>query len=252
MKQQMEKLQETVNNLKNDAFESPSIDKLATAWAKAKLEYRRVHVNRKGAFKNDYADLDQIIQAVDKALASNGLVFTQQPRWTNGQVILHTRLLHASGQWMECRTPIPSELPQGAKMVGGNYNTNYGTTLSYQRRYAAMSFLGISISQDPDDDDGAAEIEEGQRENIAKGVTTHTIPAEKDMSDYQFITDQQHDDLQFELKGYDELARSILKGYRINSLRELPGKDYTAIVHTIRKKKFAYQKALETQENKDQ
>jgi hypothetical protein len=92
-------------------------------------------------FKNTYASLAAIIEAIKEPLTRNGLTYVQFPSGVNG---LTTRLMHESGEWMEeTFTVTPSKNdPQGV-----------GSAITYQRRYALGAVLGIATE---DDDDGNA------------------------------------------------------------------------------------------------
>lgn len=95
-------------------------------------------------FRSKYADLAAVVEAIKKPLASNGLSYVQGFGWDDhGAVIVHTRLLHASGQWLETELrvrPVKDD-PQGV-----------GSAVSYGRRYALQSIVGLTA----DDDDGNA------------------------------------------------------------------------------------------------
>lgn len=93
-------------------------------------------------FKKKYADLSNILEAIQIPMAEAGLSFTQIPV---GQCSLVTVLMHGeSGEYVmgeyEMR-PVKDD-PQGR-----------GSTITYQRRYALQAFLGLNIE---DDDDGNA------------------------------------------------------------------------------------------------
>ena len=115
-----------------DRYSSDKIDLIATALAKAQGEYLTVYCNRENPyFKSNYADLDAILKAVRPALTKNGLSFIQQPRTDkDGSIMLHSILMHSSGQWIESRVRV---------VPPKNDAQSFGSTLSYQRRYAAMS-----------------------------------------------------------------------------------------------------------------
>ena len=94
-------------------------------------------------FRSKYADL-RPLEASGFLMASNGLSYVQGFGWDDhGAVIVHTRLLHASGQWLETELrvrPVKDD-PQGV-----------GSAVSYGRRYELQSIVGLTA----DDDDGNA------------------------------------------------------------------------------------------------
>lgn len=106
-----------------------------------------------------YATLDAIIETVRKPLTSNHLWFTQilKQDQQQGIFILDTRLMHASGQWLACQTPL---------IVEGATNQSFGSALTFMRRYALTSLLGIAAEEDDD-------------ANIADGNTVHQVQDRK-------------------------------------------------------------------------
>lgn len=94
-------------------------------------------------FKNTYADLTAVIDAIKPALNEAGIVFMQTPSPSeNGTLALTTRLVHAdTGEFMEDTgvCPLPKADPQG-----------YGSAMTYMRRYSLASICGLY----QDDDDG--------------------------------------------------------------------------------------------------
>jgi len=95
-------------------------------------------------FKNKYADLPAVIDAIKPALNEAGIAFMQTPSPSEpGTLALTTRLVHESGEWMEdtATLPLPKNDPQG-----------YGSAMTYARRYALAAMTGLY----QDDDDGNA------------------------------------------------------------------------------------------------
>ena len=94
-------------------------------------------------FRSKYASLPQIQEAIKEPLEKAGLVYSQFPDGQNG---LTSILIHAdSGEWIEATytmTPAKND-PQGQ-----------GSAITYQRRYALSSILGLTV--DEDDDGNAA------------------------------------------------------------------------------------------------
>lgn len=95
-------------------------------------------------FKNRYADLGSVIDAIKESLNLNGIAFIQTPTESQiGTLALTTRLIHKSGEWIEDTAicPLSKNDPQG-----------YGSALTYLRRYSLASITGLY----QDDDDGEA------------------------------------------------------------------------------------------------
>lgn len=124
---------------------SESIASLAAALAKAQSVIEGAIKDKANpAFRSRYADLAAVWDAIREPLTANGLSLIQMPDTGDlGEPVLVTRLLHASGEWLEgtyALNPVKTD-PQG-----------YGSAITYARRYAAMAVCGVA----PEDDDGNA------------------------------------------------------------------------------------------------
>ena len=127
---------------------SEQISELAAALAKAQGMMENAIMNRTNPhFKTKYADLAAVLNAARKPLSANGLAIVQ----TIGDGVLHTRLLHTSGQWIASEHPLPmSGRPQ-----------EIGSALTYARRYSLSALIGIAA----DEDDDATGAEKAHRAN---------------------------------------------------------------------------------------
>ena len=105
---------------------------------------RSVEVSTKGGGKYSfrYATLDKILDMARPVLAAEGLALFQ-PISTNekGGLVLVTRLLHRSGEWMETSIPLPTP---------GGDPQSFGSAVTYLRRYAVTALLGIASDEDDD------------------------------------------------------------------------------------------------------
>jgi len=143
---------------------SEQISELAAALAAAQGMMENAIMNRVNPhFKSKYADLAAIFDAARKPLSANGLAIVQ----TIGDGVLHTRLLHTSGQWIASEHPLP--------MTGRPQEI--GSALTYARRYSLSALIGIAA--DEDDDANAASRSNGkppefltdeQAEELAKAI----------------------------------------------------------------------------------
>lgn len=94
-------------------------------------------------FKSRYADLQDVFNAVDDALADNGLVVVQAVMCDGTRTWLETRLIHVeSGEDFRSDYPLQPGKTNDPQALGG--------ALTYARRYALMALLGIAA----EDDDG--------------------------------------------------------------------------------------------------
>lgn len=105
-----------------------------------------------------FANLAQVNRIIRPALAANGLSIIQEVTLHDGCVHVLTRLMHASGQWVEFG-PLSMQLE---KVAGGSMAQSTGSITTYARRYALCAAL--NIAQDADDteeemaDDGAGKL----------------------------------------------------------------------------------------------
>lgn len=93
-------------------------------------------------FKNRYISLDSLMDQILPVLNKHGIVLVQAPSVLNGEASLTTTLLHAStGEKIEDTMFLTLERdnPQGQ-----------GSAITYARRYALMSFLGLVADEDDD------------------------------------------------------------------------------------------------------
>lgn len=213
------------NTVKQSMYESEKIAELAKAFSKAQSEYNFVNYNRKNPhWQSQYADLHAILKGVRPALAANGLSFYQYTRISdgNGPTMLHTRILHSSGQWIETRSRlIPPK----------NDQQTYGSTLTYQKRYSAMTVLGVTASNDMTDDDAEIAME-GPRGITNKGPNTNYNPREQS---FDPITKEQLEEMNYELAEYPDIAENILEVMHLQTLSDLPKSKYRAAMEQIRK-----------------
>ncbi len=122
----------------NTADISAALAKAQGAMEAAKFDKTNPH------FKNRYASLAAVIDAIRKPLADNGLSYTQTQEIRDGGLVLVTALRHASGQWIASEYPLPmSAKPQ-----------ELGSALTYARRYSLSAIACIAADED-DDAEGA-------------------------------------------------------------------------------------------------
>ena len=98
-------------------------------------------------FKNRYADLESVWDAVRDALHKNDLAVLQLTDIdASGAPVLITRVIHTSGEHVEGRYPLVCKDPTDAQKLG--------SSMSYARRYSLSAMLGVI--QSDDDGNGAS------------------------------------------------------------------------------------------------
>lgn len=143
---------------------SETITELAAALAKASGSFppiprdctAKVRTKSGAEYSYNYADLDDILQAVRPHLSANGLflthdciVHTQVDECEDGKTVSYSVettaiLFHASGQFMESSPlKIPCDGTMSAAQLIGSGDT-------YGKRYTTQNILGLSTEQDDD------------------------------------------------------------------------------------------------------
>lgn len=121
---------------------SEQIADLTAALAKAQSEIEgAIKTSENPHFRNRYADLGAVWEAIRGPLTKHGLSVVQFPRACEMGVEVETTLFHTSGQFMSDTLALPV-LKRDAQ--------GFGSAITYARRYALMAVAGIA----PVDDDG--------------------------------------------------------------------------------------------------
>jgi len=139
------------------------LDALATALAAFQSTFKNPPKNKTNPFFNStYVDLADALDVVRKGLSEHGLSFIQLTSAGEDRVILHTRLLHVTGQWIEGTYPV-TKLAKAQEM---------GSALTYARRYALFALVGIAGE---DDDDGNVATHGDAKPNNAQSVAQKAV-----------------------------------------------------------------------------
>lgn len=147
---------------------SDQINELAAALSLAQAEMKNAKLNKQNPhFKSRYSDLAEIRDAVTPALTKNGLSIVQGTDTVDdGKLIVVTRLLHKSGQWIESRFPISHDKPQAM-----------GSAITYGRRYTLSAICNIAADED-DDGNAASNRPAPARQEAKQEPKPEPAPAE--------------------------------------------------------------------------
>lgn len=191
-------------------MQSEQINELAAALAKAQAAIKNATYNRVNPhFKNKYADLAACFDAVRKPLSDHGLSVTQTTEVREGGMVLVTRLMHTSGQWIRGEYPLPaSGRPQ-----------EIGSALTYAKRYSLSSIAGIAAD---DDDDAEAATERGHKRNG---------------NDRSAVTQEQAENLLAMVNEVGADPDKFCAYLKINSLLDLPAARYAEAVKALEAKR---------------
>lgn len=126
--------------------QSESLDQLGTALAKAQSEIEGAAKSAKNPhLRNKYADFLSVVEATRPALTANGLSVSQPLTSLGNGLAVRTILLHASGQYISSIMPIEVQEQKGINRMQA-----VGSAVSYARRYAYESIVGVARIEDDD------------------------------------------------------------------------------------------------------
>jgi hypothetical protein len=125
---------------------SESIKNLAVALSHAQAKMPKVKFDAVNPFlKNKYATLGAVIETAKPILAEFGFSIAQFPVSQAMQIGVTTILIHESGEFIEDTIYMTPEHGKGV-----NDAQSAGIVISYLRRYAYVSILGIFAEEDTD------------------------------------------------------------------------------------------------------
>lgn len=136
----------------------------------ARKEFKPVIKNAENPYySSKYADLQSLIEATEPALQKHGLVITQLPGgFSDGKFLSLTTIVYhtPSGQSIQTTQEVPAyksgkDSKDGVMRIDAQ---SYGSALSYARRYAYQSILGLVA----EDDDGNGTVEREEEEAAPK------------------------------------------------------------------------------------
>lgn len=168
-----------------DGVVNEPISELVKALINAQMEFAPLEKSATNPhFKNKFVPLHEVVQSVLPILNNNGLALSQFPTTTpDGSPGLTTMLLHESGQFLEHTMPLLSAKndPQGQ-----------GSAITYARRYAMMSVLGLVGDED---DDGHAANKPAklspldEAKNKLRAAITDAKLSKDDAAQYAWVKD---------------------------------------------------------------
>ena|ERR1039457_823370 len=154
-------------------MQSPEINELATALAKAQGEFGAIPKGEINPFfKSKYAGLPDVVLNASPILSKNGLAISQFiAQNETGEDILTTYLLHSSGQFIvhSMRLYLNKLDSQGM-----------GSATTYARRYSYMSVLGLVADVDDEAEKTVREpgeyVSNRKVTRLESGTPRETVP----------------------------------------------------------------------------
>jgi hypothetical protein len=135
---------------------SECIVELASALAAAQGSLENAQKDGK-SHHGKYPTLTSVFDAMRQPFSQNGLSIIQGASFQDSKVVITTRILHKSGQWIESDLPIKPNKEDAHSI---------GSAITYARRYAASPMLGI-VSEEDDDGKEAMRSKTLDEENQA-------------------------------------------------------------------------------------
>lgn len=188
---------------------SEKCDAVVGAFIKAQSSLKKAAKDTDNPFfKSKYADLNAVWAACQDALSENELAAIQDVQTTADGVTVSTRIVHSSGQWIECG---PLTVPLGQKRDA----QSVGSAITYGRRYGLSATLGVVADED---DDGN------------KATKDAPNPNEK-------ITDAQVKELTALIDETGTDVPAFCQHFGWNSIKDIPAAHFSKAKHALETKK---------------
>ena len=171
---------------------------IAAAIITARAKFPPIYKNKSNShYKNKYASLDSIIDAITPALCEAGVLLIQPTIIRDGVTILSTQLIHgATGEMISSELVIPTQSdPQ-----------KLGAALTYYRRFSICSLLSIAAD---DDDDGDSAVSNVKPKSISAPPAPTPLALSESASEYQSAVKRAFAELGWSPDRKAEWAKSI-------------------------------------------
>ncbi len=164
-------------------------------------------------FKSKYADLTADWNACKDVLKEHKLAVIQtfSPENKEGTVLVTTRLIHQSGEWIEGELPMPHR---------DNNPQAVGSAITYARRYSLSAMLGIVTEED---DDGNSAAQEQYSKTIPK-------ESENPKALYKKLLDKIEDESPLDPDAFLEGLRKQSEKIKAKTLLELQEKQVSYVL----------------------
>ena len=150
-------------------------------------------------FKSKYATLDAIQEHIRKPLQNNGLVVTQANEVKEGNAYVVSTVWHVeSGEFLESEFPVVVTKPTAQE---------YGSAVSYAKRYSLSGLLNLTI-QDEDDDGNKATF--GSEVSVKADARPNKVSVKTD--DLPWLNEGH--------EAWDKVKSSLKNGFTIADVRK--------------------------------
>lgn len=165
-----------VDSLSPSFSHSEGLVELSAALCAAQGKMPRVAFDATNPFlHNKYASLGAVIEASRPILSENGLAICQLPFSQNGAIGVESVLMHKSGEWISqsLSLDLGDEKGKSRAQVAGSI-------ITYLRRYAWASILGLYADEDTDGHDQGSKTPANKP--TSKPASTKTSPKPEGVS----------------------------------------------------------------------
>jgi len=206
---------------------SDSIDQLAPALSKLQAAVKTVMPNRINEYsKCTYADLVVILEEARPLFDEFGFSVVPVEDDYDGIKYLRTMLIHSSGQYISSLVEMIIQDTEKNKRL--TPIQAYGSALSYHKRYSIANMLGITVSKDPNDDDGQPGGTQGQTQANKNNKDDMNTPKKEiflSEGEIKFINDR--------VRGYEDVKKKLLTTLRKPSLDKCNKSMFDIIVEFV-------------------
>jgi len=130
---------------------SSKIDELIKSIVEFKKNLPELKTDKAAGGRYKYQSLPALLNAISPALAKHGLSCIQPVHTIGDKTYVVTMILHTSGQHLRSVTAVPEKYTMIGKLVNTNENLQaMGGALTYTKRHALKSILGIDADDDND------------------------------------------------------------------------------------------------------
>ncbi len=232
----------------SQVFPVPSFAKIAEALSKAQGEIVQPEKNKTVEVKDreglrvlytfDYADYNAIVQAVKGPLSKYGICFTHLIVFNSNDLVLLTRLIHSSGEFIESFYPLPRTTDP--KSIGG--------AITYGKRYCLSAITGCVADDDldaepsnvsdfkdrkpaPTPNPGASPVKPKTQAPKAEEPPVDNSPSASQVARLFAISSS---------RGWEkeQVRGFMIFAFNLASTKDLTKEQYNDLVHTIETKSF--------------
>ena len=208
---------------------SEKIGEIAASLAKAQGSFKNCIKNKQGQSGTKtygYSDIAAIWDSIRDALSENDLTILQDVTVSESTVFVETTIVHSSDQWITFG-PISMPVTPKPKKFDSDHvpasltAQDFGSAISYAKRYAISACIGIN-SEDADDDGEAASTDKSQQK-------THFTNGKISESQLKYLTSL--------LAGQPmDTAEKMSIHYKVKGIEDLSAAQASEAINTLKTK----------------